>query len=64
MTMLLSDLRHMAQMAQFSERECRADVLRFIEAHGHLSGDAWVSMDKDSVQLVLEKTRIEAREVM
>lgn len=52
MQLRLEALRTMAQMTQFSEREMRSDVLRFIEGTGELSGDAWVSMDADSVRLL------------
>lgn len=51
MQLKLEDLRHMAQMAQFSERAPRADVLRFIEQSGNLKGDVWISMDADSVKV-------------
>lgn len=60
----LSDLRRMAAQAQFSERECPGFMLRFIESTGHLAGDAWVTMGKESCELVLERTKIEEREVM
>ena len=52
MQMKLSDLRSMAAMAQFSEREVRSDVLRLIETTGDIPGDAWVSMDATSVNLI------------
>ncbi len=60
----LSDLRSMAAMAQFSEREMRHDVLQLIAVTGHVPGDVWVSMDPKGVRLMENKTRIDAREVL
>ena len=55
MQLKLSDLRSMAAMAQFSEREVRSDILRLIETTGDLPGDMWVSMDATSVKIIGQK---------
>lgn len=56
MKIKMQDLRATAAMAQFSEREVRPDVLRFIESNPQIRGDQWVSMDATSVK-VLEGAR-------
>lgn len=47
--MTLQDLRFSAQMAQFSPKEVRDDVLRAIEATPHLPGTTLVEVTEDHV---------------
>ena len=47
----LAELRTVAAMAQFSEREVRSDILRLIETTGDVVGDAMVMVGIDSVQI-------------